>query len=251
MPITHIAKYKIGGKTDAEARLMWRREYVYIMPPTRFYRFSPIEKKHLAISVAALTLAFFVAKIVNTTGWRFELLTANFAILILLSSFLAVFTGFVFHELAHKFIAIKNGCWAEYRMFPQGLALALLLSIFGFIIAAPGAVYISGVYSKRVNGKIALAGPFMNFIIFVISFALLIPILHAKATVLALWIAHIIYGMAYFNIFLAIFNMIPIPPLDGSKVISWSITVYAIFMGIFVASYVIAFHVIIPYVFIS
>ena len=35
------------------------------------------------------------------------------------------------------------------------------------------------------------------------------------------------YIVAYFNIFLAVFNMIPVMPLDGSKVLKWNVGVYA------------------------
>jgi Zn-dependent protease len=41
-------------------------------------------------------------------------------------------TGFVLHELAHKYSAKYYGHFAEFRMSPQGLALALIISIATF-----------------------------------------------------------------------------------------------------------------------
>ncbi|MDI6855821.1 MAG: site-2 protease family protein, partial [Candidatus Thermoplasmatota archaeon] len=78
---------------------------------------------------------------------------------------LAVATGFLLHELMHKLVAQKYGCWAEYRAFPFGLVLALLMSAAGFVFAAPGAVYIMGSITKKENGKISLAGPLINIVI--------------------------------------------------------------------------------------
>ena len=72
----------------------------------------------------------------------------------------AVGLGFVLHELAHKFVAIKYGFYAEYRLWVEGLVLAIVTAAFGFVFAAPGAVYIHGQYiSKEENGKISIAGP--------------------------------------------------------------------------------------------
>ena len=61
----------------------------------------------------------------------------------LLMSFAAVMTGFLLHELAHKWMAQKYGCWAEYRGNRNGLLLALLMGAVGFLIAAPGAVMVA------------------------------------------------------------------------------------------------------------
>ena len=52
--------------------------------------------------------------------------------------------GFVLHELSHKFVAVHYGFYAEYRKWVQGLILALVTAYFGFVFAAPGAVYIHG-----------------------------------------------------------------------------------------------------------
>jgi len=41
----------------------------------------------------------------------------------------------------------------------------LLFSLFGFIIAAPGAVFIRGMITRERNGKISLAGPMTNIVL--------------------------------------------------------------------------------------
>ena len=77
--------------------------------------------------------------------------------------------SFIAHELAHKYVAQRYGCWAEFRMWETGLTLAFLMAItVKFVFAAPGAVYISGGYrgiSKKENGIISAAGPITNLIL--------------------------------------------------------------------------------------
>jgi Zn-dependent protease len=67
----------------------------------------------------------------------------------------------------HKFVSERYGFQAAFRMWPQGLMLALVLSAFtGFVFAAPGATYIEGYGIKtKENGIISLAGPLTNIVI--------------------------------------------------------------------------------------
>ena len=62
--------------------------------------------------------------------------------------------GFIFHELAHKFVAQRFHCWAEFRASNFWLILAIVLSFFGFIFAAPGYVAHTRV-DERKNGIIS------------------------------------------------------------------------------------------------
>ena len=63
----------------------------------------------------------------------------------------AVGTGFIFHELAHRNVAKLFGSHAEYRLWVPGLVFTLISAFLGFIFAAPGAVYISGRVSRQQN----------------------------------------------------------------------------------------------------
>jgi len=170
-------------------------------------KFSSKELKEITISVIVLTLAFFFA----FSKPRFNLLYLPIA-------FISITSGFLLHELAHKFVAQKYGCLAEYRMYTFGLLLALLFSLVGFVFAAPGAVYISGFVNAERNGKISLAGPLTNIAIAVIALfctIILLPIHFYYSYIFLLSIARI-------NIFLGIFNLLPILPLDGSKIFYWN-----------------------------
>lgn len=135
----------------------------------------------------------------------------------------AVGTGFILHELAHKYVAIHFGAQAEYRAWSIGLLIALITSLFGFVFAAPGATYVYGGNNigTRENGIISLAGPLTNIIIAILFFIPMMAFAHN-------YIGQILSGVVFINLFLALFNLLPIPPLDGSKVFNWNKIVWAI-----------------------
>jgi len=135
--------------------------------------------------------------------------------------------GFVLHELSHKFVAVHYGFYAEYRMWVQGLILALVTAYFGFVFAAPGAVYIHGEYiSREENGKISLAGPMTNvilaFIFMGIAFLFPSPSLIYLMGILGFTV----------NSFLALFNLIPISVFDGAKVFKWNPVIWGLSAGL-------------------
>lgn len=137
---------------------------------------------------------------------------------------LAVGTGFLLHELAHKYVAIYFGAKAEFRAWNMGLIIALAFAFFfRFIFAAPGAVYIYGKHvTLRENGIISLAGPLMNVIIGVIG-------IFMTAAFSTSYIGEVSFQVARINFFLAMFNLLPIFILDGAKVFAWNKLVWALF----------------------
>lgn len=148
---------------------------------------------------------------------------SNFVQMFLISS-LTVGAGFLLHELAHKVTAQHYGCSAEFMAFNSGLILALFMSLFGFIFAAPGAVMIGGFVDKEKNGKISLAGPLTNIIL-----ASIFLIITATSAEQISKLAN--YGFLI-NSWLALFNLIPIGIFDGSKILDWNKKVYGITIAI-------------------
>ncbi|MDO8870685.1 MAG: site-2 protease family protein [Methanobacteriaceae archaeon] len=141
----------------------------------------------------------------------------NLAINLFPITLIAVGLGFVLHELAHKFVAIHYGFWAEYKLWAEGLVLAIITSYFGFIFAAPGAVYIHGEYiSEEQNGKISLAGPLTNIALALIFLGLLSI---SSASPILQTIGFIGFSI---NSFIALFNLIPFSVLDGAKILRWN-----------------------------
>lgn len=164
---------------------------------------------HLFISIITISIAFTLP------------FFADFPTILL-----TVGLGFTLHELMHKYVAMKFGCVARYRAWMEGLVLAIFLALITngrFVFAAPGAVYIYKQYlTVREDGIISLAGPLTNIVLGLVF----------------LWIAFI-PSLAYvgllgfkINIFIAMFNLIPFGPLDGSKVFKWNLLVWAFVFGI-------------------
>ena len=137
---------------------------------------------------------------------------------------LTVGTGFLLHELGHKIVAQRYKCFAEFRSFDNMLLLALIMSFFGFVFAAPGAVMISGRINRQKNGKISAAGPIVNLALAVIFLALVF------APLPKLFKDTPYYGFVI-NSWLALFNMIPFWLFDGYKVLKWSKTAYALIVA--------------------
>ena len=170
-----------------------------------------------------------------TKGWA--LTSLAFAILLnggigrglpesLIASTITVGISFVFHELAHKHFATRYGCKAEFRSFDTMLVISLLMSFFGFLIAAPGAVFIQGRINLARNGRISAAGPLVNIIF---SLAFLGVLLGTNAEGLVQKIAA--YGFSI-NAWLALFNMLPFWNLDGTKVFAWDKRAYFTITGL-------------------
>jgi len=132
----------------------------------------------------------------------------------------AVFTEFLLHELAHKFTAQRYGCWSEYRYTEWGLILTLITGFFGYVFAAPGVVWHSGEITMEEEGKISAAGPATNLALAAIFFAILFSFPLTGIIGLLLWF------VAWINVWVGAFNLVPIPPLDGSKIWKWSIPIY-------------------------
>lgn len=177
--------------------------------------FSDIEISDLFKAWIAISLAFALV-------WRD--VGVNFGYIYLVSA-LTVGMAFILHELAHKFVAQRFGCWAEFRSFNMGLLLAILSALWGIVFAAPGAVMIAGVVTQEENGKIAVAGPITNIILATCFFLLSQILLSGQKWILAELFLSFGYSI---NAWLAFFNLIPFGPLDGVKIMNWSKLVWLI-----------------------
>ncbi|MEM4359316.1 MAG: site-2 protease family protein [Candidatus Bilamarchaeaceae archaeon] len=207
------------------------------------------EIKEILISVIAISLALsivFAGGLGGISGiFRHP---AEFLLMVAISA-ITIGSGFVLHEMGHKMVAIYYGAYSKFKMWTQGLILMLIVSLFGMLFAAPGAVYIYAQrISKRENGIISLAGPIVNIalVMFFFSLAIANPIRIyisfladfdfgeiVKNGLINVWM----FG-AFINIILGLFNMLPAFPLDGSKVIKWSKLTWAItIVGMFAMGY--------------
>ena len=178
-------------------------------------KFSEIEKQHLLKAWIAISVAFALL--------YSSIFSLDFPIYLGIMLF-TVGLGFLLHEIAHKYVAQKYHCFAEFRADDRMLILAIIFSFFGFVFAAPGAVIIMGRINKEKNGKISIAGPAAN--IFLSIAFLLLGLLNIPLAGMAFS-----YGMRT-NAWLALFNMIPFGNFDGRKIMEWSKPAYFLAAGI-------------------
>ncbi|CAF31073.1 site-2 protease family protein [Methanococcus maripaludis] len=181
------------------------------------FGFNRVELKDLLISSIAIAIVVV---------WPRGFPTFNIGFFLhFIAALLTVGIAFIFHELAHRTVARHFGAWSEFRAWYEGLALAIFLKIIlGFTFIAPGAVYIHKDYLKtKENGLISVAGPLTNIVLAVLFMILPIPAIYYSGYYVD------ISSYGYFvNIFLAMFNLLPIYPFDGSKVMRWNFLVWAV-----------------------
>lgn len=190
--------------------------------------------------LVALTTAWIVLGISFSTRYMFGGWFAHpLAFLeVFLLTMLVIGTGFLGHELAHKFTAQRYGAWAEFRLWTMGAVMTLVFAAVSqgtFVFAAPGAVYIASrsgyigdAMDRKANGIISLMGPLVNVVAAGI-FALV------YFTLPAVGIQGIIINgrnflpwAIFINLWLGAFNMIPFFILDGQKVLTWSRAIWVL-----------------------
>jgi len=196
-----------------------------------FWHFSRKEINDLTLA----TLAFALALALMRVGGIFGILSSGdslFALIIEMAIWgtLYIFSlgpAFLLHEMAHKFLARHYGCWAEFRADPAGLKTGILIAaILGFVFMAPGAVMVAGNISREQNGKIALAGPISNLVLYAVGLVMGGLLLGLNDGAI---ISYFVQAWLWGNSILAAFNMIPWGPLDGLKVKRWSEPIFWIF----------------------
>lgn len=159
-------------------------------------------------------------------GFSLELLIG------VLASVFVVFCTLPIHEFAHAYVATKLGDQTPRlsgRLTLKPMAHidplgALMLLIFGFGYAKPVNVNIRNFKNRKAGMALtAAAGPTANLIMALLFLVLMIffTIIYSKTGALifevSLWFFR--YA-ALINIYLAVFNLLPIPPLDGSRIVN-------------------------------
>ncbi|MBE7051984.1 MAG: site-2 protease family protein [Ruminococcaceae bacterium] len=151
-------------------------------------------------------------------------------ILSLILSIPGLLLAIIFHEFAHGWAAYLMGDnTARYsgrlslnplhHLDPVG-ALCMLLFRFGW--AKPVPINPNNFKNHRKGVIIvSLAGPFANFVIGLISWILAYAsqLLLGTVSSFAMFLVNIFVISGYMNVGLMVFNLIPIPPLDGSKIL--------------------------------
>jgi Zn-dependent protease len=162
-----------------------------------------------------------------STG-NIDLIIAELIVLVLL-----LLIAFPVHELAHAVVAKWLGDDTAERMGRITLNPLMHLDVVGtllFLISGFGWAKPVPVNMYRLRGNyrwsfaiVALAGPISNLIlaaIFALLFRILLPsTFGAVGNATRILLSALVTAVSL-NIFLALFNLIPIPPLDGSRLLA-------------------------------
>ena len=189
-------------------------------PPAPARRTSRTELLHIAIAFLVLTVDLVI--ILSGHGLlasgTVSSIIAPVPLYYVVIALTAALTGFIAHEMAHKFVARRLGFWAEFRMWPTGLFLSLITSIGGFLFAAPGATMVQGLSPRDVVGwgRTAIAGPITN-----LGFASAFYAASVSAFLVHSDIFAPLLFLAVIQTLFATFNLLPFGLLDGAKVYRW------------------------------
>lgn len=140
--------------------------------------------------------------------------------------------AFTVHEFMHAFVAYKFGDrTAKYagrltlnplaHLDPMG---SLMLLVAGFGWAKPVPVNPHVIRQKSPAGLmlVSLAGPLSNLTMAAIGGLVIRLLVVNKAAWMPVWMLDFLFQFIVVNIMLFLFNMIPIAPLDGEKVMAYT-----------------------------
>ena len=185
-------------------------------------------------------------------------------ILALLLSIPGVLIAITFHEYAHAWTAYKLGddtAKSQGRlslnplkhMDPIGIVMLLFLGFgWGRPVEIDSRNFNRNISVRKAEAIVSIAGPLANFILAIVFSAIYGALIKFNAltsmdTRTALTIITILQSIISINIGLGVFNLIPLPPLDGSKVIlpflpqkakNWFINNEQIFYIVFVVLWI-------------
>jgi Zn-dependent protease len=122
------------------------------------------------------------------------------------------------HEMGHKFVALASGMTATFHASYVGLLIGVILKVisFGFIFFVPAYVQISGGGSALQMSGVAFAGPAVNLVLWLSTWLVMKKTKKLKGD-----LYHFLFLTSRINMFMFIFNMLPIPGFDGWSVYSY------------------------------
>lgn len=170
-------------------------------------KFSNEEFRDIIISISVMTLFY-----------TFPEWSMNFIVY-----FMIIFLSFILKQIIHKIVAKKLQCTTTYKLhipfFIFGLWLMILKPVLGLAFLVVGSIEIApykfgrwGIKLVKLTpydlGVITLAGVMINLLI---AYTFLFIETDIAKTIVRI------------NSMLVIFNMIPFPQFDGSKIFMWTI----------------------------
>ena len=159
----------------------------------------------------------------------------NLSVPTLISRIITLLLAFTFHEFAHAAVATLLGdttAKANGRLTLNPLAhldpmgtITLLLAGFGWAKPVPVNPYAVQRKTKAGMMLVSLAGPITNLLLAVLAAFPLrfgwVPLIASRAGAILPTLGEFLLEFLFINLSLFLFNLIPLAPLDGEKVISF------------------------------
>lgn len=166
-----------------------------------------------------------------------NIFSGGFDLLSLLLTIPGVLVAITFHEFAHGFAAYKLGDDTpkyQGRLSLNPLAhldpIGVVMLVFAHIGWGKPVQINPNNFTRKISARageaiVAAAGPVMNFVLaFVFSIILYAVLIFGTSFALGTQMGNIVITMIEYaivvNVGLGVFNLIPLPPLDGSKVLT-------------------------------
>ena len=191
----------------------------------RYFKFTPLELRSLIIAIMV------VAFIISFREWGYG---TNFSLRVGLFNFfnaiLIVALSFLVHLSVQRIWSLGTGYRLEWKMWSFGLLFGLIMAFLTnglFWLILPGGFIVHHMAGHRLGwfryginywavGLIAVTGPFATIILVAVFKALS-----------GFVVSSLIQKVIAFNIAYALYSILPIPPLDGSKTFYGSRMLYA------------------------
>ena len=165
----------------------------------------------------------------------------------------SVFLPFFIYSIAALGLNILTGYCGQVSLGTGGFMAVGAYASFKVMTGIPNldmflVIMVAGLVTRRQNGHIALAGPVVNLLLFIIGIPLggiILGLTGADVAGATSYIAEgginlkpMIYDLVFFwitaNLILGAFNMLPFGPLDGAKIKDWNEGVWFAFFSLFI-----------------
>ncbi|MFP3144128.1 MAG: hypothetical protein RXQ93_03810 [Caldisphaera sp.] len=133
--------------------------------------------------------------------------------------FIGIIVGFISHEYMHRYLSRKYHMASRYTANVLGVLITLISSILPIKLLMPGYVktWTLGPVSRKGLLYSVAGGPITNIVIaialYIVSFGF--PLYSA-----------FLKDIGWVNAYISTFNLIPIPPLDGEKILRLDIALW-------------------------
>lgn len=190
----------------------------------RYYKFTPYELRGLILSILAISF------IISFKEWGATSFDAVAGLHNLFNAVLIVALSILVHDAGQRLWGLAIGYRLEFKMWSFGLVIALVTAFLsdgrlwlivpsGFMLhhlAGPRLGWFRYGINYFGQAMVALAGPLFNLMLII-----LLKMISAFSTNL------LVEKAIMFNVIYAITSLLPIPPLDGSKIYFGSRMLYA------------------------